>query len=654
MFLCNNNFTYSTIAILLSIMCASGNSAVFGQENGRGPFLIYANSEWRYQAGIDASETNWRNPEFDDSHWKLGKAGFGYGDDDDRTQLESMRGLFDTVRIRHHFRLDSPETIANLYLYIRFDDAFVAYLNGREIARSGISEASGKRFVTQHEADDFEIFSVTNPASLLRKGINVLAVEGFNRSIKSSDFTLHPVLTVQKIKNPGLPVSLTRTEMMSDLENLEQRLEDQSSYLLLNKFDYRISFDQLRSQLNEQLNPLQFARSLQKTIAQIGDAHAEVKIDLDAEDDRYLPFVLADTADGIVAISADRKTFLEEDYPLIQSIDDKPMQHWLDIAGRFVAQVSPQLIHRESLLELRSIDRMRAEDGAARSDFVDLTLQSSDGSRQIKRRLKASKKRKPGSKLFLSDSKMLEDNIGYLRISSMKKSRVENVLSDMAAFRDTDGLIIDVRGNRGGYYEILQALYGYFLAENAPPYVSNIAAYRRSKRFDYHHLHYRPTYRLKYFGWTAAERKAIKQTMANFKPEWALPKRKFSAWHFMVLGKSGDPRQYHYQKPVVILSNAASYSATDGFLSAFSDLPAVVLIGQPSSGASGATQKFTLLNSGIEIALSSMASFRPNGKLFDGNGVEVDIRVEAAPSDFLGHSDVVLDRAIEWIRRPEK
>jgi C-terminal processing protease CtpA/Prc len=294
---------------------------------------------------------------------------------------------------------------------------------------------------------------------------------------------------------------------------------------------------------------------------------------------------------------------------------------------------------------------MRADVGADRSSFVDMTLQSFDGDKRIEHRLKTSTKRLPSGKIILGDSRILEGNIGYLRIPSMSNSNIENVLSYMETFRDTGGLIIDVRGNTGGYYEVLRALYGYFIAENTPPYVTNIAAYRQSSRFKRDHLHDRPTYRLNYSGWTRAERKAINKAIAGFKPEWQLPRWKFSAWHFMLLGRSGNARQYHYQKPVAVLSNSASFSATDGFLSAFSDLPGVILIGEASAGGSGATQHFSLPNSGIEITLSSMASFRPNGKLFDGNGIEVDIPVMPTPDDFLGRSDTVIDRAIKWIKQ---
>lgn len=117
----------------------------------------------------------------------------------------------------------------------------------------------------------------------------------------------------------------------------------------------------------------------------------------------------------------------------------------------------------------------------------------------------------------------------------------------------------------------------------------------------------------------------------------------------MVLGHSMSFQQYFYRQPVVVLCNAASFSATDGFLSVFADLPQVTLIGQPSSGGSGAIQNFDLPQSGIRIALSSMASFRPNGMLYDGNGIDVDIRISPAPNDFLGKTDAVLKRAIARI-----
>jgi C-terminal processing protease CtpA/Prc len=77
----------------------------------------------------------------------------------------------------------------------------------------------------------------------------------------------------------------------------------------------------------------------------------------------------------------------------------------------------------------------------------------------------------------------------------------------------------------------------------------------------------------------------------------------------------------------------------------------VTLIGTPSGGGSGCKVKYRLHNSLIRIQLSSMASFQPNGKLYEGNGIQPDIHIEPTPTDFIGKTDTVLDAAIQTISR---
>jgi hypothetical protein len=74
--------------------------------------------------------------------------------------------------------------------------------------------------------------------------------------------------------------------------------------------------------------------------------------------------------------------------------------------------------------------------------------------------------------------------------------------------------------------------------------------------------------------------------------------------------------------PLLFSPNAGSFSAADGFLNAFADLPQVTIVGEPSGGSS-ATRQFQLPRTRLVIALSSMASFQPNGKLFRGSLTQV-------------------------------
>jgi C-terminal processing protease CtpA/Prc len=111
---------------------------------------------------------------------------------------------------------------------------------------------------------------------------------------------------------------------------------------------------------------------------------------------------------------------------------------------------------------------------------------------------------------------------------------------------------------------------------------------------------------------------------------------------------------FFYNNPVVVLSNAGSFSAADGFVNAFGDLPQVTVIGQPSAGGSGATRAFRLPKTQVTVALASMASFRPNGKLFDGNGIEVDVLATPSLDDFAAGNDSVLARAVSVIEEKAK
>lgn len=127
-----------------------------------------------------------------------------------------------------------------------------------------------------------------------------------------------------------------------------------------------------------------------------------------------------------------------------------------------------------------------------------------------------------------------------------------------------------------------------------------------------------------------------------------LPEGRFSRWHYFVVGLSDSPRRYYYDRPVVILMDTQNFSASDVFLGAFKGRRNVTLMEAPSGG--GRYQSFRMWHSAIGIHLSSMASFRPNGKLYDGNGIEPDVIIEPVATDFVGRTDSILDAAIERIQ----
>lgn len=159
---------------------------------------IDKNAEWSYLAGRHPG-SNWMRAEYDISDWPLAHAGFGFGDNDDRTLLPHMRSNYTTVYIRRAFEIEQADTIAEIGLMINYDDAFIAYLNGKEVARSGVGLGAGRnaRNIKTHDAGRFEYFAFKDYEKHLKDGVNVLAIEGHNKDVNSSDFTLDPYLIVE-------------------------------------------------------------------------------------------------------------------------------------------------------------------------------------------------------------------------------------------------------------------------------------------------------------------------------------------------------------------------------------------------------------------------------------------------------------------------
>ena len=140
--------------------------------------------------------------------------------------------------------------------------------------------------------------------------------------------------------------------------------------------------------------------------------------------------------------------------------------------------------------------------------------------------------------------------------------------------------------------------------------------------------------------------------MKKFKPAFALPAGQFSDWHFMLL--KHEEFQFHYDKPVIVLCDEACISASDGFLAAFAELPKVTLMGVSSRGGSGSSRSVVLPRSGIAFKLSTMASFRPNGDTFDGQGIAVDVNAQPPPEDYITRKDSVLDAALQMLKPGKK
>ena len=168
--------------------------------------LVEVGDTWRILKGTVAPPVDWTSPVFSDLSWIEGASGIGYADGDDATVLDDMEDGYAAFFARRAFTATGIGSLTNLVLQIDYDDGFVAYLNGTEIARRGLGTAGSVVAFDQladpgREAGPDEYIDASAGLASLVEGTNVLAIELHNTELDSSDASLIPRL----IGNGSLP-----------------------------------------------------------------------------------------------------------------------------------------------------------------------------------------------------------------------------------------------------------------------------------------------------------------------------------------------------------------------------------------------------------------------------------------------------------------
>ena len=162
--------------------------------------LVNQGDAFKYLIPTSEPGSTWKTLSFDDSGWSESASGFGYNDADDTTIIPTGTT---SVYLRKVFEITDLSSISSLILDIDYDDAFVAYLNGVEVARAninGVPPAFDSGTIQDHEAQMYsggspDRFLISDFSSILTLGNNILTVQAHNVSSNSSDFTIIPFLS---------------------------------------------------------------------------------------------------------------------------------------------------------------------------------------------------------------------------------------------------------------------------------------------------------------------------------------------------------------------------------------------------------------------------------------------------------------------------
>lgn len=188
-------------------------SSEMGEGNPTSPVtLVSTSAAHRRIVPTSAVEQTWiGSSAFDDTAWLTGTGGVGY-DTDAAIDYEpyftggvvAMQNVNPSVLVRYPFSVENAAQIAELRLRMRFEDGFAAWINGVQVAASNAPDAptwnslatgGARNELLAREQDEF-VIDLAAAGVTLNPGANqnILAVQGLNDTIGSSDLLAQPEL----------------------------------------------------------------------------------------------------------------------------------------------------------------------------------------------------------------------------------------------------------------------------------------------------------------------------------------------------------------------------------------------------------------------------------------------------------------------------
>jgi hypothetical protein len=180
------------------------------QESSPASYFIPTEANGGSTLGLEWTTETFQEP----AAWKQGSAAIGYEatpstfDPLILTHIDEMFNNATSVYERIPFTVPADGSVDGLILRMKYDDGFVAYINGVRVASAAApaSLAWNSVSTTAHpntESIVFVDYDLTPFRSLLHPGKNVLAIHGLNRSAGNIDALFVPQLIAQQFIKPA-------------------------------------------------------------------------------------------------------------------------------------------------------------------------------------------------------------------------------------------------------------------------------------------------------------------------------------------------------------------------------------------------------------------------------------------------------------------
>jgi carboxyl-terminal processing protease len=233
---------------------------------------------------------------------------------------------------------------------------------------------------------------------------------------------------------------------------------------------------------------------------------------------------------------------------------------------------------------------------------ISMTFARGDGS-EISANMKRRKFRTPPEFIH----RVLPSGFGYIRFSNFVGNLESDILRTITEMKDGPGMIIDLRNNGGGSGGMASTLATKFLSETHK--VGRVLT-RTGKPIS-----------IAFF------------PLIKLEPEF-----------------KGNKEQA-YTKPLVILTNENSASASEIFAGALQDLGRATVIGQRTCGCLLGYLGYADLPGGGQLAYSEIGFISSKGKRVEGVGLTPDLEIQPTRDDILFNRDRILETAESYLQK---
>jgi carboxyl-terminal processing protease len=344
---------------------------------------------------------------------------------------------------------------------------------------------------------------------------------------------------------------------------------------------------------------------LDRLAGELADAHTRVESPTQVEARRRqrvrsLGLGLRDVEDRllVISVSADADAFFAGIRPgmTITAIGGAPaLERWREWIANARPSSTVQATRGEAARRLNELARSN-ERG------VDIEFERFDGSRE-----RAPLKPRDIATRASVAHRVLPSGLGYVRLSAFSETLRSDLFSAIAALKDAPGLILDLRGNRGGSSFLAQSLVGAFFTE----------------------------------------RTVIGKAITRTERPVSLA---FGAFTVAALDRVVPGRNDAYTGKLVVLIDNDSASASEMVASALQQTGRAHVLGEISCGCLLAFLGYASLNGGGELAYSEIGYVDNDGKYVEKQGVTPNSHVERSQDDVRSGRDRALEAAVAHLR----